>query len=469
MDVLKVKYGKEILTIVNQAAAKFGVEIYAVGGFVRDLYLGTEGTDIDFVVVGDAISFAKSFNEIHSAGTAVIYPRFGTAMVNFKNYKLEFVTARTEHYQENSRKPFVEKGDLKSDLSRRDFTINCLAMNIDPKSFGNLIDIFNGVDDINNKIIRTPLDPTVTFNDDPLRILRAVRFATQLKFEIHEQTLAAIIETNERLNIISQERITAEFNKILLAEKPSSGIDLLKKTGVLKIIFPELDLLEGIDQRQDFHHKDVFYHTLQVVDNIAERTDKMELRLTALLHDIAKPQTKRFIEGIGWTFHGHEEVGACMAERICRRMRYPLNTIKYVKKLVRLHLRPIQLVDENVTDSALRRLAYESGDVLDDLLSLCRADITSKNPEKVRLYLQNFDRVEKRIKEVEEKDKLRAFQPVLTGNDIMKILNIPPGPQVGELKRNIVDAILDGKISNEYEACYNYLMEIKKKSISGLE
>jgi putative nucleotidyltransferase with HDIG domain len=296
-----------------------------------------------------------------------------------------------------------------------------------------------------------------------------VRFATQLKFEIHEKTLEAIIETNERLNIISQERVTAEFNNILLAEKPSYGLELLKKTGILKIIFPELDLLEGIDQRQDFHHKDVFYHTLQVVDNIAEKTDKLELRLTALLHDIAKPETKRFIEGTGWTFHGHEEVGAGMADRICRRMRYPLNTIKYLKKLVRLHLRPMQLVDENVTDSALRRLAYESGDALDDLLTLCRADITSKNPEKVRLYLQNFDRVERRIKEVAEKDKLRAFQPVLTGNDIMKILNIPPGPKVGELKRNIVDAILDGKIPNEYQACYNYLMEMKEKNIFGQE
>lgn len=458
---LKVKSGKTILKNVFEAARKFGVEIYAVGGFVRDLYRGKEGTDIDFVVLGDAIALTHFFKKKYKSSKVVVYPRFGTSMVFYKDYKLEFVTARTEHYRENSRKPVVQKADLYSDLSRRDFTINCLAMKIDAENFGEVIDVYNGIRDIDAKIIQTPLDPVVTFSDDPLRILRAIRFAAQLEFRIEPETYKAIIKTRERLSIISQERITAEFSKILLAPKPSTGLNLLKESGILKIIFPELDQLAGVDQRKDFHHKDVFYHTLQVVDNIAAKTDKFELRLTALLHDIAKPQTKKFIEGIGWTFHGHEELGARMVNRIGRRMRLPLDTIKYVQKLVRLHLRPMQLVDEDVTDSAIRRLAYEAGEEIDDLLTLCRADITSKNPEKIRRFLENFDRVEKRIREVEEKDRMRSFKPAITGNDIMEVLKIPPGPVVGKIKKSIVDAILDGNIPNERDACMDYLMKIK--------
>jgi putative nucleotidyltransferase with HDIG domain len=462
MVKLKVKTGKEILKHISSSAKEFEVEIFTVGGFVRDLYLGKEGTDIDFVVIGDAIKFAKFFHKKYQTGKVVSYPRFGTAMVNYKEFKLEFVSARSEHYKPDSRKPVVKKAGLESDLSRRDFTINCLAMDISPKQFGKITDVFDGIQDIEKKIIRTPLDPELTFNDDPLRILRAIRFAAQLGFNIEKMTYQAIIQTKERLSIISQERVTEEFKKLLLAPKPSIGLQLLKETGILKIIFPELEQLSGVDQRQDYHHKDVFEHTLQVVDNSAGATDKFELRWTALLHDIAKPQTKRFVEGIGWTFHGHEDLGAVMVEEISRRMKLPLSTMKYAQKLVRLHLRPMQLVDNSVTDSAYRRLMVEAGDLIDDLLVLCRADITSKNPQKVRQYLKNFDKVEKRISEVEEKDKLREFKPALSGDDIMKLLKIPPGPVIGKIKKAIADAILDGEIPNEYDACKDYLNKIKE-------
>lgn len=458
---LEIRSGQQILRQVFEAAGGFGAEVYAVGGFVRDLYLGKEGTDIDFVVVGDAVAFARFFRNKFRSGKVVAYDRFGTAMVTYRNWKLEFVTARAEHYREDSRKPAVQQADLRSDLSRRDFTINCLAMRLDPDRLGEVIDIFDGAGDIERKIIRTPLDPVITFSDDPLRILRAIRFAAVLQFAIEEKTFRAITETRERLKIISQERITEEFRKMMLAAKPSIGLSLLKQTGVAEIIFPELAELTGVEQRQDYHHKDVFDHTLQVVDNISERTDKFDLRLVALLHDIAKPQTKRFVEGTGWTFHGHEELGAHMVERIGRRMRLPLHTIKYVKKLVRLHMRPTQLVDEEVTDSAIRRMMVEAGEDIDDLMLMCRADITSKNPRKVQEFLGNFDRVETRIREVEEKDNLRRFKPAFGGDDIMKLLNIAPGPLVGKIKQVIVDAILDGKIPNEYQACYDYFMKIK--------
>ncbi|RMI20451.1 MAG: HD domain-containing protein, partial [Calditrichaeota bacterium] len=461
MVKLNVKAGKDILERVYQAAQEFGVEVYAVGGFVRDLYMGNEVPDIDFVVVGNAVAFARFFRKKYRTGRVVAYPRFGTAMLTYRDWKLEFVSARSEHYQENSRKPTVHRADLKSDLSRRDFTINCLAMYISPERFGEVIDVFEGIRDIENKRIRTPLDPVVTFADDPLRIMRAIRFAARFRFHIEEQTYQAIRSTRERLKIVSQERITDEFRKILLVDQPSYGLKLLKETGVSEIILPELDALEGVEQRDKYHHKDVFYHTLEVVDNISRKTDKFELRLAALFHDIAKPQTKRFVEGVGWTFHGHEELGARMVERIGRRMKLPVNTIKYVQKLVRLHLRPIQLVDDAVTDSAIRRLMVEAGEEIDDLMTLCRADITSKNPRKVQRYLANFDKVEARMREVEEKDRLRNFKPAITGNDIMQHLNIPPGPLVGKIKQAIVDAILDGEIPNEYEACFKYMMEIK--------
>jgi len=467
--VLEITRGKEIFQKVYRIAQKLGMEVYAVGGFVRDLYLGKEGTDIDFVVIGDALNLAREFRKTFRSGKVVTYPRFGTAMLMYQDFKLEFVTARQEHYDPNSRKPHVKRADLASDLSRRDFTINTLALDISPEKFGQVIDLYGGIRDIENKLIRTPLDPVITFRDDPLRILRAIRFATVLHFRIEENTYRAIVETRERLKIISQERITDEFKKILLADKPSIGLRLLKETGVLKIIFPELDQLSGVEQRKEFHHKDVFEHTLQVVDNIARKTDRFELRLAALLHDIAKPQTKRFVEGVGWTFHGHEELGARMVERIGRRMRLPLSTIKYVQKLVRLHLRPVQLVDDSVTDSAIRRLMVEAGEEIDDLMMLCRADITSKNPEKVKRYLANFDKVEQKMKEVEEKDKLRNFKLALDGNEIMQALGLTPGPAVGKIKKAVMDAVLDGVIPNEHQACYDYMMKIKDDILVGEE
>lgn len=458
---LEVRKGKKVLEHINNTAREAGIEVYAVGGFVRDLYLGKEGTDIDFLVVGDAIQFTHQFKKKCGAGKVVTYPRFGTAGVHYKNFKLEFVTARAEHYDPNSRKPQVRQADLESDLSRRDFTINTLAMDLSPEHFGKVIDVYNGIQDIKIRIIRTPLDPVLTFSDDPLRILRAIRFAAVLDFHIEEKTYQAIVETRQRLTIVSQERITEEFRKMMLANRPSTGLRLLKDTGVLSVIFPELEQLFGVEQRKDFHHKDVFDHTLQVVDKISKKTDKFELRMAALLHDIAKPQTKRFDEEKGWTFHGHEELGARMSERIGRRMRLPLATIKYLKKLIRLHLRPMQLVDESVTDSAIRRLIVETGDEMEDLLVLCRADITSKNPGKVKRFQQNFDLVEQRMKEVEEKDKLRTFKVAINGNDIMEILNIPPGPTVGMIKKAVTDAVLDGKIPNEHDACVDYMMRVK--------
>lgn len=460
---LEVMKGRSILEKVYRMATQLQMEVYVVGGFVRDLYLGREGQDIDFMVIGDAIRLAEKFKKEFKSGKMVAYPRFGTVMLNYKNYKLEFVTARAEQYQANSRKPRVQKADLASDLSRRDFTINTLAMDISPENFGLIIDLYHGIRDIDNKLIRTPLDPVVTFYDDPLRILRAIRFATVLGFRIEEQTYQAIIETRERLKIISQERITEEFRKMMLAERPSVGLQLLKDTKLLPIIFPELDQLSGVDQRQEFHHKDVFDHTLQVVDNISRHTQKFELRLAALLHDIAKPQTKRFVEGVGWTFHGHEDLGARMVARIGRRMRLPNATIHYVQKLVRLHLRPQQLVDEKVTDSAIRRLMVEAGEDIEDLMTLCRADITSKNPVKIKRYLANFDKVEQKMKEVEEKDKLRNFKVAIDGKEIMETLHLAPGPLVGKIKTAITDAVLDGIIPNDHGACYEYMMKIKDK------
>ena len=458
---LPVTKKRKLLESIKEVAVHLGMDIYAVGGFVRDLYLGQEGNDIDFVVIGDALDYARQFKQRFRSSEVVTYPRFGTAMLYYRNFKLEFVTAREERYESHSRKPIVKKSDLQSDLSRRDFTINCLAMDISPDKFGEIIDMFDGIEDIERRLLRTPLNPDVTFEDDPLRMLRAIRFSTTLDFEIEPQTYRAISENKERLKIISQERMTEEFRKMLLADKPSTGIYLLRDTGILDITFPELSDMGGVDQRDDFHHKDVFNHTLEVLDNISEMTDKFEVRLVALFHDVAKPRTKRFVEGTGWTFHGHEDVGARMFGHIGRRMRLSQQQIKYVKKLIRLHLRPMQLVDESVTDSAIRRLMVEAGEDIDDLMMLCRADITSKNPEKVRRYLANFDQVEQKMKVVEEKDHLRNFKLAIDGKVIMDTLDLSPGPLVGRIKQAVTDAVLDGEIPNEEEACFQYMMEIK--------
>ncbi len=452
---------EELFQKIYRSAQKCGYAIYVVGGYVRDLLLGKKVKDIDFVVVGDAMKFADQLKKDLHLRTIVRYPRFGTFMTRYYGYQLEFVNAREESYQQDSRKPQTRQADLYSDLSRRDFTINTLAMDISPQNFGKIIDVYNGQQDLKNKIIRTPLDPVQTFSDDPLRMLRAIRFATQLNFTIEEQTFKAIQANAHRLEIISQERITDEFNKILLAEKPSKGLLLLDKSGLLEVFFPEFVALKGVEQRKGFHHKDVFYHTLQVLDNVARQSEKLELRLAAVFHDIGKPPTKRFDEKNGWTFHGHEVVGERMTRRILRRFKYSKEIIDYVCKLVRLHLRPMSLVSEEVTDSAIRRLIFLAGDELDDLMILCRADITSKIEKKVKRYLQNYEIVLKRIAEVEERDRIRNFKPPIDGNEIMQLFNLPPGPKVGKIKKFILEAILNGQVPNDHDACLKLIMEHK--------
>jgi poly(A) polymerase len=457
---------EEIFRKVYNTARRLGYEVYVVGGYVRDLLLGKKGKDIDFVVVGDAMKFADALKHDLHLRTIVRYPRFGTFMARYYGYQLEFVNAREESYDSHSRKPVTKPADLYSDLSRRDFTINTLAMHISPEKFGEIIDVYNGREDLRKGIIRTPLDPVQTFSDDPLRMLRAIRFATQLGFSIEQHTFEAIKANAHRLSIISQERITDEFNKILMAEKPSLGLKLLDESGLLQVFFPEMVRLKGVEQRQGFHHKDVFYHTLEVVDNVAQKGADLKLRLAALLHDIGKPATKRFDEKNGWTFHGHEVVGERMAARILRRFKYPNEIIQYVRKLVSLHLRPMALVGEEVTDSAIRRLIYLAGDDLDDLMTLCKADITSKIPQKVKRYLKNYDYVLQRIKEVEERDRLRNFQPPVDGNEIMERFHLKPGPQVGKIKKFILEAILNGEVPNDHDACIEYILRHKQELLN---
>ncbi|HDL18078.1 MAG TPA: HD domain-containing protein [Bacteroidetes bacterium] len=458
----------EILFTLGKIADKQNVELYVVGGFVRDLLLQTgEKKDIDFSVIGDAVSFAKSLQSEIGARNVVVYERFGTAMTEVEGFKLEFVTAREESYSADSRKPKVKKADLISDLSRRDFTINTLTVGLNEKNRGKLYDPFNGIRDIEKKMIRTPLDPEMTFNDDPLRILRAVRFAATLNFEIEMSTKEAIKKMASRLKIVSAERITDELLKILSGKKPSTGFLLLSELEVLPFVIPEMIPMKGVEQRNDFHHKDVFFHTLKVVDNVAAVSEKLPLRLTALFHDVAKPRTKRFDEKIGWTFHGHDEIGARMMEKIANRMRLSRHLKEYSQKLIRLHLRPIFLAGEGVTDSAVRRLIVQAGEELDDLILLCRADITSGNPERVQKHLQNFDLVMARVQEVREKDALRKFQSPVRGDEIMEICQLQPGPEVGRIKKAIEEAILDGVIKNEYDEALNYLYEIKDEYLKN--
>jgi poly(A) polymerase len=455
-----------LLKKIGLVADAQSVEAYVVGGYVRDYILGKEVNDIDVVVVGDGVGFARAVADFLGKKKIVTYEKFGTAMLHINETKIEFVGARKESYNRDSRKPVVEVGTLQDDVSRRDFTINALAVCLNKERFGEVIDHFHGREDIEKQLLRTPLDPMHTFDDDPLRIMRAIRFTSQLGFAIDEQTLAAIPAMKDRLSIISQERISEEFLKIIASPKPSVGLRLLFDTGVMHIIFPELSEMAGVDQRQDHHHKDVFLHTCQVVDNISQHTNNLYLRLAALLHDVAKPKTKKFVEGIGWTFHGHEEIGARMVKHIFRRMKLPLEHVQYVEKIVRLHQRPMQLVDETVTDSAVRRILFEAGEEIDDLMTLCRADITSKNPNLVRKYSENYDLVYEKMKEVEEKDRLRAFQPPVRGDEIMEICNLPPGKLVGVLKSKIEEAILDGKIPNDREPALQFLHSIKDEVIA---
>ena len=462
---MKLEITNSILRKIGAVADERSIEAYVVGGYVRDKILGKEVNDIDIVVVGNGIEFAEAAAVSLKKRKMVTYEKFGTAMLPTEDGKIEFVGARKESYNRESRNPAVEIGTLTEDLSRRDFTINAMAISINADTWGEVKDPFDGEKDLGERIIRTPLEPLTTFDDDPLRIMRAIRFSAQLGFSIEEKTLAAIPQMNQRLTIISQERITDEFMKIMKSPKPSAGIRLMFDTGVLQIIFPEVAELAGVDQRQDHHHKDVFLHTCQVVDNISAMTDNVYLRMAALLHDIAKPKTKKFVEEIGWTFHGHEEIGARMVKHIFRRLKLPFEHVPYVEKIVRLHQRPMQLVDENVTDSAVRRILFEAGEEIDDLMTLCRADITSKNPKLVKQYSENYDLVYSKMKEVEEKDKLRAFQPPVRGDEIMKVCNLSAGKLVGVLKARIEEAILDGRIPNEHDPALNYLLEIKDEVI----
>jgi tRNA nucleotidyltransferase/poly(A) polymerase len=457
----------KFLETVSILSAETGMKVYIVGGFVRDLILDRPRSEIDFLVLGSGCEFANILAAKLGIESVSLFKNFGTAHFRCGNMDLEFVGARKESYDRSSRKPVVEDGTFEDDIHRRDFTINTLVISVNAEDFGTLTDTFGGVEDIENRIIKTPIDPNLTFDDDPLRIMRAYRFASQLDFDVCDEIHSASKSLAKRLEIVSQERITAEFLKIMASDNPSKGIKMLYDDGVLDVIFPEISALSGVEQRKDFHHKDVFIHTMKVLDNISKVTDNIWLRITALLHDIAKPATKKFYDGIGWTFHGHEEMGARMINKIFNRMRLPLTQLEYVENLVRLHLRPIALVDEGVTDSAVRRLAVLAGENLDDLITLCRADITSKNPQKVKKYLANYEVVMAKVKEVQEKDRLRSFQSPVRGDEIMTICKLKPSKTVGLLKNAIEEAILDGKIGNNYEEAYSYLLEIKEKYLKN--
>ncbi|GIK69625.1 MAG: tRNA nucleotidyltransferase [Bacteroidota bacterium] len=453
-----------IFKAVSEASETLNMPAYAIGGFVRDQLLGLECKDIDIVTIGSGIELAHATASLLGKPQVSFFKNFGTAMFKYHDIDVEFVGARKESYQRNSRKPLVEEGTLEDDQNRRDFTINAIAIDLSKKKFGSLLDPFNGITDLKNKLIRTPLNPDITYSDDPLRMMRAIRFATQLKFTIEKNSLSAISTNAHRIKIVSQERISDELNKIILAPTPSIGFKLLFHTGLLSLIFPEMNALQGIETKNGKSHKDNFYHTLEVLDAIAKNSNNLWLRWAAIMHDIAKPVTKRFDSQIGWTFHGHEDKGSRMVKGIFSRLKLPLDhKMEYVQKLVRLHLRPIALVQEKVSDSAIRRLLFEAGNDIDDLMLLCNADITSKNEVKVKRYLKNFELVKHKLKEVEEKDHLRNFQPPISGEEIMKIFNIRPCKTVGILKNAIKDAILEGEIKNTHTDAFNYMISKAKE------
>lgn len=450
-----------VFKVVSQIISEKGLEAYVIGGFVRDLLLERPSKDIDIVVVGNGMELAQAAGDKLRVKRVNLFKNFGTAQFNYKDLDVEFVGARKESYQRDSRKPIVEDGTLSDDQKRRDFTINALALDLRAETFGNLIDPFNGLADLEKGILRTPLDPDTTYSDDPLRMMRAIRFATQLDFQIEMSSLKSILENSKRLEIISQERIIDELNKIILADKPSRGFELLNSTKLLHQFFPEMIALHGVETRDGRSHKDNFYHTLEVLDNVALNSDNLWLRWGAILHDIAKPPTKRFDQQVGWTFHGHEELGARMVPKIFSRLKLPLDAkMKYVQKLVRLHLRPISLVKNNVTDSAIRRLLFEAGDDIDDLMTLCNADITSKNEFKVKKYKKNFELVIEKLKAVEEKDHVRNFQPPISGDLIMSTFNLKPCGEIGTIKSRIKEAILEGEIPNDFETAKKLMLKI---------
>jgi poly(A) polymerase len=451
----------KIFKVITGIIADDGLPTYVIGGYVRDSLLGRQSKDIDIVVVGSGIELARKVaKETGPDTTLSLFKSFGTAMLKFEDAEIEFVGARKESYRRESRKPVVENGTLEDDQSRRDFTINTLAIGLHAAQYGQLIDPFNGLDDIKNRIIRTPLNPDITFSDDPLRMLRAIRFASQLDFEIEKETFDAIRRNRERTGILSRERITDELNKILASPKPSEGFRLLEDSGLLELVFPEIHALKGVQDQEGIRHKDNFDHTIKVLDNISRKTDDLWLRWAALLHDIGKPVTKRFDSSSGWTFHGHEYIGFKMIESVFRKYKLPLNEkMKYVQKLVLLHLRPIGLAEDQVTDSAIRRLVFDAGDDINDLLMLCEADITSKNKMTVKRHLENFTIVREKIKELEEKDSIRNFQPPISGDLIMKTFGLTPSEPVGIIKNAIKDAILDGVISNNWEEAYEFMLK----------
>lgn len=453
-----------VFKVIAEILEQQGLEAYVVGGFVRDILLERPSKDIDIVVVGSGIALAEAAAEKLRVKKVSTFKNFGTAHFRYKDIDVEFVGARKESYQRDSRKPIVEDGTLNDDQLRRDFTINALAIDLRKSNFGQLVDPFDGVGDLDKGIIRTPLDPDTTYSDDPLRMLRAIRFATQLGFTIESESLKAIFRNADRLAIISAERISDELNKIILSKQPSRGFDLLFNTSLLHHFFPEMIKLHGVETINGKSHKDNFYHTLEVLDNVAEHSDDLWLRWAAIMHDIAKPPTKRFDEKVGWTFHGHEEVGARMVPKIFTRLRLPLDAkMKFVQKLVRLHLRPISLVKSHVTDSAVRRLLFEAGDDIDDLMTLCNADITSKNEFKVKKYKKNFETVSQKLKDLEEKDRIRNFQPPVGGDEIMKTFGLTPCAEIGIIKTRIKDAILEGEIPNEHDAAYALMMKIAEE------
>lgn len=451
---------KRIFETISNVGNEIGQDAFVIGGYVRDQLLNRETKDIDIVAIGSGIDFAKKTAKKLKSSPIKVFKSFGTAMIIVDDIEIQFVGARKESYRSNSRNPKVETGTFEEDQKRRDFTINALAISLNNKDYGQLIDPFNGLNDLKNKILKTPLDPNLTFSDDPLRMMRAIRFSSQLDFKIEKETLNAISKNADRIEIVAQERITEELNKIILSKRPSSGLKLLEETGLLKIIFPEFQLLKGIENINGKSHKDNFYHTLKVLDNILQFSNgNLWLRWAALLHDIAKPNTKRFNSTQGWTFHGHEDKGARMVPSIFRKLKLPLdNKMKYVQKLVLLHLRPISLTNESITDSALRRLLFEAGDELEDLMILCKSDITSKNKEKKIKYLNRFENVKEKLRDLEDRDKIKNWQPPIDGIEIMDTFNIKPCKEVGILKESIKNAILDGIIKNSYEDAKEYML-----------
>ena len=452
----------DVLQLIGQTADTLNLECYVIGGFVRDLLLDRPSKDIDVVVVGDGILMAKTFaKKWNKKANVSIFKTFGTAQVKYKSTEVEFVGARKESYTTDSRNPIVESGSFKDDQCRRDFTVNTLAIQLNEAHFGELIDPFNGLEDLKKQRLVTPLDPDITFSDDPLRMLRAIRFASQLQFNIDPLTFQAIRKNAERLLIIKAERIEVEFNKIMASKRPSYGILLLEECGLLSQFLPEISGLKGVEIRNGIGHKDVFYHTMKVLDNVSERSDDLYLRWSALLHDVGKPRTKAWDEKLGWTFYNHNYVGSKMTPKIFKRLKLPLGEpLKFVQKMVLLHMRPINLVDEEVSDSAIRRLLFDTGDDIDKLMDLCESDITSGNTTKVRVYTNNFKIVRQKLIELEEKDKIRNFQPPVDGNEIMQRFELPPGAIIGEFKTLITDAILDGIIPNEHDAALAYLLKL---------